>query len=180
MGEINKLHFENEVKIETIFPAYLEKTILKALITSHPYEEVAYDIYSLDNEFGYAGEGMIGELPSAMNTKIFFEKIKTTLQLGIIRHSKIIKKEIKKIAVCGGAGGFLLNNAIVAGVDIMLTADLKYHQFFETNGQIILADIGHYESEQFAKEILVDFLSKNFPTFAFLVSKKSTNPVNYF
>ncbi len=180
VGELNKLHTENEVKIETIYPAYIEKAILKALFASHPYEEVAYDIYRLENEFKKAGEGMIGELADEMETIIFFEKIKKILELGVIRHTKIVKHKIKNVAVCGGAGGFLLKDAISSSADIMLTGDLKYHQFFETKDEIILADIGHYESEQFAKEILVDFLSKNFPTFAFLVSKKRTNPVNYF
>jgi len=180
VGKLNELHFENEIKIETIYPLYIEKTILKALFAAHPYEEVAYDIFPLSNEFNLAGEGMIGELVEPIETKLFFEKIKTILGLGGIRHSKIIKRKIKKVAVCGGAGGFLLKDALASGADIMLTADLKYHQFFETNEKIILADIGHYESEQFSKEILVDFLFKNFPTFAFLVSKIKSNPVNYF
>jgi dinuclear metal center YbgI/SA1388 family protein len=180
VGEVNKLHFENEVKIETIYPAYIERTLLKALFAAHPYEEVAYDIYPLENEFNKVGEGMIGELTKPMDTKLFFEKIKTILDLGLIRHSRIIKRKIKKVAVCGGAGGFLLKDAINSGADIMLTGDLKYHQFFETNEGIILADIGHYESEQFAKEILVDFLFENFPTFAFHISKVKTNPVHYF
>ena len=180
VGELNKLHFENEVKIETIYPSYIEKALLKALFASHPYEEVAYDIYPLENEFNMAGEGMIGELTKPTEVKLFFEKIKAILGLAVIRHSKIINTKVKSVAVCGGAGGFLMKDAISAGADIFLTADLKYHQFFETEEKIILADIGHYESEQFAKEILIDFLNKNFSTFAFLISKTITNPIYYF
>jgi len=180
VGNINKLHFEKEVKIETVYPAYIEKKLIKALFSSHPYEEVAYDLYQLDNEFHNAGEGMIGELKKETEVKTFLQKIKTVTATGVIRHTQITKKKIRKVAVCGGAGGFLIKDAIAAGADIFITADLKYHQFFDGQSEIIIADIGHFESEQFAKEILVDFLSKNFPTFAFLISKTKTNPVYYF
>jgi dinuclear metal center YbgI/SA1388 family protein len=180
VGKLNKLHFENETRIETIYPSYIEKELLKVLFSAHPYEEVAYDIYPLENEFSKAGEGMIGELPRATDCDTFFQKIKLTLGTGVIRHSEITKKNIKRIAVCGGAGGFLINDALASGADIFLTADLKYHQFFEAEKRMIIADIGHYESEQFTKEILVDFLNEKFPTFAFLISKVRTNSVKYF
>jgi dinuclear metal center YbgI/SA1388 family protein len=180
VGQINKLHFEKEVRIETIYPEYLEKPLLKALFSSHPYEEVAYDIYPLDNAFSLAGEGMTGELDVATDAREFLQKAKTVLGSGSIRHTALPKKKIKKIAVCGGAGGFLVKDALSAGADLFLTADLKYHQFFEGEGRMVIADAGHYETEQFAKEILVDFLNENFPTFAFLISKVKTNPVNYF
>ena len=180
VGKLNELHLENEIRIETIYPSYIERELLKALFASHPYEEVAYDIYPLDNEFSKAGEGMIGELHKATDIKTFFQNIKTTLGTEVIRHSEITKKNIKKIAVCGGAGGFLIKDAIASGADIFLTADLKYHQFFESEKRMIIADIGHFESEQFTKEILVDFLNKKFPTFAFLNSKVNTNSVKYF
>jgi dinuclear metal center YbgI/SA1388 family protein len=180
VGNINKLHFEKEVKIETVYPAYIEKKLLNALFSAHPYEEVAYDIYQLDNEYRNAGEGMIGELKKDTDAEIFLQQIKTITATGVIRHSEIIKKKIRKVAICGGAGGFLIKDALSAGADIFLTADLKYNQFFEGQSGLIIADIGHFESEQFAKEILVDFLYKNFPTFAFLISKTKTNPVYYF
>lgn len=180
VGGLNKLHFEKEIKIETIYPSFTENSILKALFASHPYEEVAYDLVPLANDFDNAGEGMTGELETAVETIKFLEKIKTTLGVGVIRHSEIIKKKVKKIAVCGGAGGFLIKDAVSAQADIFLTGDLKYHQFFDGGGKIIIADIGHFESEQYAKEILVDFLNKIFPTFAFFISKARTNPVYYF
>jgi len=180
VGTKNKLHFEEEIRIETIFPSYLEKEIINALLSSHPYEEVAYDIYSLDNEFSKVGEGMIGELKESTEITDFFDKIKKTLGTGIIKHSKFIQKKVKKIAVCGGSGDFLIKDALSMGADIFLTADLKYHQFFEGQEKMIVADIGHFESEQFTKEIIVDFLNKKFPTFAFLNSYVNTNSVNYF
>jgi dinuclear metal center YbgI/SA1388 family protein len=180
IGEKGKLHFENEVRIETIYPEFLERNILKSLVASHPYEEVAYDIYPLTNDYNQVGEGMIGELNKAMDVKTFFANIKKCFSCKSIRHSEIISNEIKKVAVCGGSGSFLIKDAISSGADIFITADVKYHQFYETEGKIILADIGHYESEQFVKEILVDFLNKNFPTFAILVSREDNNPVHYF
>ena len=180
VGEKNQLHFEEEIRIETIFPSYLEKEIINALLSSHPYEEVAYDIYSVDNAFSKVGEGMIGELKEGTEITAFFDKIKKTLGTGAIKHSKLIHNKVKKIAVCGGSGGSLIGEALLNGADLFLTADLKYHQFFDGQEKMILADIGHYESEQFTKEIIVDFLNKKFPTFAFLNSFVNTNSVNYF
>ena len=180
VGEKNKLHFENEVKIETIYPAYNEKALIEALLSSHPYEEVAYDIFHLQNEFSLAGEGMIGDLKDSCEAKEFLQKVKSILGISVIKHSKLIKKSLKKVAVCGGSGSYLIKDALSADADIYITADIKYHQFFEGNGKMIIADVGHYESEQFAKEIIVDFLNENFPTFAFIISKINTNPVNYF
>lgn len=180
VGEVDKLHYEKEVRIETIYPSYIENKIVQALLSSHPYEEVAYDLIPLDNAFNKAGEGMIGELEEIIGPMEFLQKIKSVTQTGAIRHSEILKQKIRKVAVCGGAGGFLVKDAIAAGADIFVTADLKYHQFFDGQSGIIIADIGHFESEQFAMEILVDFLNKNFPTFAFLISKTKTNPVYYF
>ena len=180
VGKKGKLHFENEIRIETIFPGYLEKIILKALFASHPYEEVAYDIYPLDNEFKQAGEGMIGELNKPMGVTDFLKHIKKITGCRSIRHSELTSKVIKKVAVCGGSGSYLIKDAISAGADMFITSDLKYHQFYETEGKIIISDIGHYESEQFVKDILVELLNKNFPTFAILVSREDKNPVHYF
>ncbi|MGD0711598.1 MAG: Nif3-like dinuclear metal center hexameric protein, partial [Bacteroidales bacterium] len=179
VGKKGRLHVENEIRIETIFPGYLEKDILKALFKSHPYEEVAYDVYPLDNEFMKAGAGMIGELSKPLDVNDFLKRIKKIVGCSSIRYSELINLQVKKVAVCGGAGSFLIKDAISAGADIFITSDLKYHQFYEVEGRIIIADIGHYESEQIAKEILVDLLSKNFPTFAILVSREDKNPVHY-
>jgi len=179
VGKINKFHSQNEIKIEVIYPEFIEKKLLHALFTSHPYEEVAYDVYPLENEYSKAGEGMIGELSKEKDSNVFLREVKDILSIETIRHTKIIKQTVKKVAVCGGAGGFLIKDAISAGTDMLLTADLKYHQFFDAEDRIILADIGHYESEQFAKEILYELVKKNFPKFAVQISKANTNPVFY-
>ena len=180
VGEKDKLHHEPETRIETIFPAYLEKQVLKALFVAHPYEEVAYDIYPLENKYNRVGEGMIGELSKAMGAEEFLKHIKAVTNCKVIRHSELTVKSINKVAVCGGSGSFLVHEAIAAGADMFITADMKYHQFSEAEGRIVIADIGHYESEQFVKEILVDYLNKNFPIFAILVSREDNNPVYYY
>jgi dinuclear metal center YbgI/SA1388 family protein len=180
VGKAFELHKEKEVRIETIFPDYNEKKIIKALLDSHPYEEVAYDIYPLENSFSKAGEGMIGELDKAIGINDFLGKLKQTLNIPVIKHNAVSNKKIKKVAVCGGAGSFLWKDALKSKADIFLTSDIKYHQFFEGGNSLIIADIGHYESEQFMKEILCEILNEKFPTFAVLISKVNTNPVKYF
>lgn len=180
VGKQFKLHREKEQRIETIFPAYLEQKIVQALLASHPYEEVAYDIYPLDNSFSKIGEGMIGELEKTVPLNDFLKKLKLKLKLPLIRHNASQNKKIRKVAVCGGAGAFLSKDASRAGADIFLTSDIRYHQFFEERNSLIIADIGHYESEQFTKDILYENLKKKFPTFAVLISGTNTNPIIYF
>lgn len=173
-------HSEKEIKAEMVFPAFLEKKLIAALIASHPYEEVAYDIISLSNNYQYSGSGMIGYLPEAMSEPAFFSFLKKTFELKLIRHTLLLNKTIKKVAVCGGAGSFLLPDAKAAGADVYITADMKYHEFFDADNQLIMADIGHWESEQFTIDLLFDILNTNFPTFAVLKTEVITNPVNYF
>ncbi len=180
VGKKGKQHREKEIKIETIFPAHLEKNILKALFSSHPYEEVAYDIVSLENEFPRVGSGMIGELENPEDEMLFLGRLKKQMNVSCIRHTKLFKKKIKKVAVCGGSGSFLLKNAIAANADIFITSDFKYHQFFDAGNKIIVADIGHYESEQFTIELIGDLLKQKFSTFAVHFSKINTNPISYF
>jgi dinuclear metal center YbgI/SA1388 family protein len=180
VGEKNKIHYEDEVRIEVIFPTYLEKQLIAALLAVHPYEEVAYDLYPLTNTFPKMGAGMIGDLESEMDEKVFLEKTKELLQIPVIRHSSLLKRRIKRVAVCGGSGVFLLPAAQKAGAHIFLTGDIKYHDFFETGNGIILADIGHFESEQFSKELIYSLLKEKFPTFAFLLAENDSNPVKYF
>jgi len=179
-GEKGKLHFEDEIRIETIFPKYLQNNIIDALKNVHPYEEVAYDLYPLDNSFEIAGMGMIGELPENAEEINFLKKIKELFSVGCIRHTNLRGKPVKKIAVCGGSGSNLLNVAIHKGADLFITGDFKYHQFFEADGKIVIADIGHYESEYFTKEIFYDLLIKIFPKFAVHFSNINTNPINYY
>lgn len=180
VGETGKFHTEKEIRFETIFPAYLQGKIIQALLNSHPYEEVAYDIYSLDNKFNKVGMGMIGVLPESISEKIFLSQLKNTFKTGVIKHTKLLEKKVKKIAVCGGSGSFLLKQAISAGADFFVSGDFKYHQFFDAENKIVIADIGHFESEQFTKELFYELLTKKFPKFALHLSEANTNPVFYF
>jgi dinuclear metal center YbgI/SA1388 family protein len=180
VGEVGKQHEENEIKIEVIFPAWLENEIVNAMKAAHPYEEVAYDIISLASRHSGIGSGIIGELPEPMNETNFLTHVKKIFNLQIIRHTALLNKPVKKIALCGGAGSFLVSTALAAGADIYITADVKYHEFFDANGRMVIADIGHYESEQFTIDLLAEILEQKFPNFAVLKTKVETNPVQYF
>ena len=179
VGEKGKLHFEEETRIETIFPSHLQTNILMSLMKAHPYEEVAYDIYPLENIYPLAGMGMTGYLSEPADEKQFLANLKEIFNAGVIRHTSLPGKKIKKVAVCGGSGSFLLKKAIRAGADIFVTGDIKYHQFFDHENKIIIADIGHYESEQFTREIFYDILTKKFANFAVRLSDINTNPIKY-
>lgn len=180
VGEKNNIHIETEIRFETIFPSWLQTKVINALIESHPYEEVAYDIYSLDNKFEKTGMGMVGILPEPMPELDFLHHVKSKFNCKIIRHTALRGNKIVKVAVCGGSGSFLINHAISEKADIFITGDIKYHQFFDAENRIILADIGHFESEQFTKELFYELLTKKFPTFAVRFSEVNTNPVLYF
>ncbi|PWA07234.1 Nif3-like dinuclear metal center hexameric protein [Flavobacterium psychrotolerans] len=169
----------DEIKIEVTFEKHLESKILKALFSKHVYEEVAYEIYELQNAHQNIGLGMIGELKTPMTEKDFLLFVKEKMQADGIRHSQFTEKPIKKVAVLGGSGSFAIKNAIVAGADAFLTADLKYHNFYETENQMILADIGHFESERYTKNYIVDYLRKKILNFAIILSEENTNPVKY-
>lgn len=180
IGEVGKTQFEPEVQINMTFSKHLESKILQALFNSHPYEEVAYEIETLENFDQNRGIGMIGELDTETDTEHFLKTVKSVFKTGCIKHSKITKSKIKKVAVLGGSGAFAISKAIKAGADLYLTADLKYHDFYKAENQIILADVGHYESEQYTKELIHAFLTKKFPNFALVLSKENTNPIQYF
>ena len=176
-----------ETFISVIYEAHLQSEILKTLFTDHPYEEVVYDIVTLENIHERIGMGIVGELNKSLSPNNFFEHLKRTFNLSIIRHSEINTSEIKKVAVLGGSGSFAIEKAIASGADIFITADLKYHDFYRAEGKLILADIGHYESEQFTKHLLVEYLTKKITNFApalpegrIILSKNNTNPINYF
>jgi dinuclear metal center YbgI/SA1388 family protein len=180
VGEKGKLHSEPEIRVETIFPSERERRVLNALIKAHPYEEVAYDVYPLENEYDRAGMGVTGEFRKEVDETTFLDMLKDKFKVPVIRHSKFLNKPVKKIALCGGSGSFLLGRAIACGSDAFITGDIKYHPFFDADGRILLADIGHFESEQFTTEIFYDLLLKNFPTFAVHLTEVNTNPVNYY
>lgn len=180
VGEQQLRHTEEEVKIEVIFPFYQQRNILAALFAAHPYEEVAYDIVPLANQYKNIGSGLLGELEIEKTGQEFLDLLKKAFGLAVIRHTELLQKPVKKVAVCGGAGSFLTGKAIAAGADFYITADVKYHEFFDAGGKLVIADIGHWESEQFTIELLYDILQAKFPNFAVLKTKTVTNPVHYF
>ncbi|MBP6687509.1 MAG: Nif3-like dinuclear metal center hexameric protein [Lacibacter sp.] len=180
VGEPGKLHEEEELKIEVIFPAWLENNIISAMLKHHPYEEPAYDIIQLSNEWGGAGSGIIGDLPEGITQNDFLQLLKNQFHLSVIRHTSPSLATIKKVALCGGAGSFLTKAALAAGADAFVTGDVKYHEFFDAENRLFLADIGHWESEQFTIDLLTDHLSGKFPTFAVLKTGVKTNPVEYY
>lgn len=179
IGEIDKPEMVQETRVEVIFPSWMKSRVMKALRESHPYEEVAYYLSSLINDNQEVGSGMIGLLEKPEEPIVFLRRLKNVMGLQVVRHTGILDKNIQKVAVCGGAGSFLLPDAIRAEADIFITADLKYHEFFDADGKIILADIGHYESEAFTKDLLKEILIKKFPNFAINFSETVTNPISY-
>jgi dinuclear metal center YbgI/SA1388 family protein len=180
VGTVGSRHTEEEMRLEVVFSAWQHAAVISAMKKSHPYEEIAYDVLSIDNPHDGVGSGLIGELQEPLDAHAFFGRVKERFHTPLIRHSPLTGKAFKKIAICGGAGSFLISNAIAAGADLFLTADLKYHDFFEADGRIVLADMGHFESEQFTQELLFDLLKQKFPNFAVLKTGVATNPVNYF
>lgn len=180
IGEVGKLAKEKEIKLEVILPAHIKNQVIKALLQTHPYEEVAYDIINLDNDNLQVGSGLVGELKNEISDKDFLIYIKEKFKLNIIRHTPILNKKVQKIALCGGTGSFLIHNAVAEKADFYITADVKYHEFFDANDKIVIADIGHWESEQFTIDLLYDILQTKFPNFAVLKSEVITNPVTYF
>jgi len=179
VGKKGELHFEKEIRIETIVPSHLINQVVEAMLKSHPYEEVAYDIYPIENENSQIGAGMIGTLKNEMSSKEFLVKVKEALGSPAIRHNYLIEKPVKNIAICGGSGSFLIDEAFKTGADIFITGDLKYHDFFEYKNEMTIADAGHFETEQFTKELLYSFLNKKFPTFALQISKINSNPISF-
>jgi dinuclear metal center YbgI/SA1388 family protein len=175
-GQLEEVH---ENRIEVIFRGHIKSKILKALFEAHPYEEVAYYLHDLQNTDNETGAGMIGHLPEALGIHDFFDRLKSVMNLKVIRHSKPTGNQVSKIAVGGGAGSFLLQDAIKQGADVFVSADFKYHEFFDANDQIVIADIGHYESEQFTKELIYNKLTENFANIALHFTDVNTNPIKY-
>lgn len=178
-GKINIQELAPEVRAEVIFPVHLEGAVLGALRKHHPYEEVAYYITRLENANQEVGSGMIGELETPVEPLEFLGRLKKSMALTVIRHTPLLKAKVKKVALCGGSGSFLLGKAIQAGADFFVSAEFKYHEFFDAEGKITIADIGHYESEQYTKELLGEILKEKFPTFAVNFSSIDTNPIRY-
>ncbi len=179
VGKEGEYHIESEVRIEVVVPKSRVSRVIREMISSHPYEEVAYDIYPILNSFSKAGSGMIGELKKPIPETDFLKIVKTIFKIQVLRHTNCLEKNIQKVAFCGGSGAFLIKQAIAAGADIFISSDIKYHQFFDAENKILIADIGHFESEQFTVDIFYEYLLKKFPKFAILKSEIKTNPINY-
>ncbi|NAS11742.1 Nif3-like dinuclear metal center hexameric protein [Poritiphilus flavus] len=179
-GSVGKIHYEAETQINVTFTVDKESAVLRALFESHPYEEVAYEVYALENTNQHSGMGRIGMLEKPMSEEGFLNLLKDRMQAEVVRHSQLLGKEVQKVAVLGGSGAFAIKAARAAGADVFVTADIKYHQFYEAEGKLLLTDIGHYETEQFTKNLLVDYLTKKIPNFAVCLSESRTNPIKYF
>jgi dinuclear metal center YbgI/SA1388 family protein len=179
IGQTGVLEKVRENRIEVIFPMHIKPMVMSALFEAHPYEEVAYYLHSLENSDKLIGAGMIGELQQPMKTEHFINLLKSQFRCGCIRHTAIIKSHVKTIALCGGSGSFLLPDAIKHQADMFVSADFKYHDFFNADGKTIIADIGHYESEQYTKELLYEHLREIFPNIALHFTEVNTNPIHY-
>jgi dinuclear metal center YbgI/SA1388 family protein len=180
VGKVNERHLEHEVRLEVVFEAWKKNQILDALNNAHPYEEVAVDVFVLDQEHSKIGSGMVGELENEMSPFEFFDKVKDILDVSMVKHTNFLTSTIKRIAVCGGSGFFLLNAAKRSGADVFITSDVKYHEFFDAENDIVIADIGHWESEHRTIEWIQRILNEKFATFAVHLSKTNTNPVKYY
>lgn len=178
-GEIGKLHREKEVRIETVLPAYKRNDAVKALLLAHPYEEPVFDLYSLQNTWMQAGSGIIGELNVPEPELDFLKRLKKTFNLSCVKHNTLTGRMIKKIALCGGSGSFLIPLALRNEADVFITGEIKYHDYFGYDNKILLAEIGHYESEQYTKEIFYTIIRDLYPNFTLFLSKVNTNPIKY-
>jgi dinuclear metal center YbgI/SA1388 family protein len=180
VGKKNVRTYVDEVKVEIIFPTWLEQKLVRTLKTNHPYEEVAYEIINIENSHQNIGSGLIGELPKPISEKEFLGYLKKQFKLTVVRHTALLNKKVKHVALCGGSGSFLISNALAAKADVYITADVKYHEFFDADGRMLIADIGHWESEQYTITMIFEHLRQNFPNFAVLKTGVKTNSVHYF
>ena len=180
VGEIGEVHFEDEVRIDTVVPKHALNQVIAAMLKVHPYEEVAYDVFPLENEFQQAGAGMVGEFDIPMEEVGFLNLVAETIGSPCLRHSALTGRKIKRVALCGGSGSPFLGDALRQKADAYLTADIKYHDFFVPEGRLLMVDGGHFETEQFTKELLCELIRKKIPTFAAEIAETKTNSVHYF
>lgn len=178
-GNIGELHRENETRIETIMPSYIKGRVIKALLNAHPYEEPAYDIYPVKNSWDAVGTGVIGELPAERDEIGFLQEIKEKFAVGSVRHTPLLGRKIKRVALCGGAGGSFAGAAMAAGADVYITGEARYHDLFNYTGKMLMAVIGHYESEQYTMDIFAEIINGQFPGVKVTKTTVDTNPVKY-
>ena len=179
VGLHGELHSEQEVRIELILPEYLKNKVLSALLKAHPYEEPAFDFIPLKNSWNQVGAGIVGELPDQMSEMDFLFKLKNVFSLQTLRYTELSKRKVRRVALCGGSGSTFLSDALAANADVYISADFKYHEFFDAEKRILVVDIGHFESEQFTKDIFYEIITKKMPKFAVRISEIKTNPINY-
>jgi dinuclear metal center YbgI/SA1388 family protein len=180
VGQPGLRHAEAEVRLEVILPVHLTGQVVAAMIAAHPYEEVAYDLIELANVHTGIGAGLVGELAVEVGEEEFLERLCTFFRVPVVRHTRLTGRAVKRVAVCGGAGSMFISNALSAGANFYVTSDVKYHEFFDANDRLVIADIGHFESEQFTIDLLFDRLREKFSNFAVLKSDTRTNPVEYY
>ena len=178
-GTIGEFHREQETRLEVIVPVHVQEAVIDALKRSHPYEEPAFDLIPLSNRWEQVGSGVVGILPEPVDEVLVLEKLKEIFKTGCVKHSPLHNRKISRIALCGGAGASLMTKAVIAGADMFVTGEIRYHDYFEFESRILLAEIGHYESEQYTKEIFCEIIQKKFPTFAIHSTQVDTNPINY-
>lgn len=179
VGKKGERHIEDELQIQMVFQKHLASQIIEALLSCHPYEEVAYEITSIENSNPNLGMGMIGDLPKSMKPSSFLDFVKKTLGTPTLRHSHLGANTIERVAVLGGSGSFAIQAAKSKKADAYITADLKYHDFYEGNQRFLLVDAGHYETEQHTKKLILNHLTEKLPNFAILLSEVDTNPIKY-
>ena len=178
-GQIGEREQADEVRLEVVVEPWKLSGVLQAVKTAHPYEEVAHSVWPLENTLSDIGSGMVGELPEAMDEAAFLDRLKATLGCGAVKHTRLLERPVRKVAVCGGSGSFLLGDAIRAGADVFVTSDFKYHEFFDADGRIVIADVGHYESEWQTTDLILKRLNEKFPNFALRLAKANPNPIHY-
>lgn len=178
-GEKGVIHHEPESRVEVVLPAYLKSRIVRALLESHPYEEPAYDLIPIANDYTHAGIGVVGNLSHPVSARQLLQQVKEQTQCSVVRHNTLPDKMVQRIALCGGAGSSLIGAALAAKADVFITGEIGYHQFFGYENQIVLAEIGHYESEQHTKDIFCEVITKKIPNFALYYTTVETNPIKY-
>jgi dinuclear metal center YbgI/SA1388 family protein len=178
-GIVGKKHKEQEVRLEVVLPTYQKNAATKALLQVHPYEEPVFDFFALQNTWSQVGAGVIGELKEPESELEFLHRIKKIFEVECLRHNKLNGRLIRKVALCGGAGSFLLPKAITIGADVFITGEIKYHDFFGHEQEILMAEIGHYESEQYTIEIFKSIIGDRFPQLNVMTTRINTNPINF-
>ena len=178
-GQIGEREQANEVRLEVVVEPWKLSGVLQAMKAAHPYEEVAHSVWLLENTLSNIGSGMVGQLPEAIDEAAFLDRLKATLGCGAVKHTRLLERPVQKVAVCGGSGSFLLGDAIRAGADVFVTSDFKYHEFFDADGRIVIADVGHYESEWQTTDLILKRLNEKFPNFALHLATANSNPIHY-